>query len=227
MWVVARQSAPARPRRGPPPSWQDGGQAGHLRGRHHDREPPVRCSRRARASCRSSTSTPTRRPARSSSRRPTSSTSTTCGCSTRRRGKARQVTHLNPDMERYELGQARLIEWRSITGDPLKGALLLPPGYKAGTARAPRRLRLRRRLRLAVSQSLRLLEPRRRFNCHVLATRGYAVLAPDAPSATGCRWKTSWERSCPASTPRSTRATPTRTVSRSWDRATARTACSP
>ena len=27
-------------------------------------------------------------------------------------GKTRQITHLNPDMERYELGSARLIEWQ-------------------------------------------------------------------------------------------------------------------
>jgi dipeptidyl aminopeptidase/acylaminoacyl peptidase len=45
-------------------------------------------------------------------------------------GKTRQITHLNPEMERYELGQARLIEWRSMAGQPLKGALLLPPDYK-------------------------------------------------------------------------------------------------
>jgi dipeptidyl aminopeptidase/acylaminoacyl peptidase len=99
-------------------------------------------------------------------------------------GKARQVTHLNPDMEKYELGQARLIEWRSITGQPLKGALLLPPDYKPG-----------RRLPLVVfvyggDYGSRYLN---RFgfwslgalNCHVLATRGYAVLAPDVPIRDG------------------------------------------
>ena len=32
-------------------------------------------------------------------------------------GKARQVTRLNEQMERHELGQAKLIEWRSMTGE--------------------------------------------------------------------------------------------------------------
>lgn len=99
-------------------------------------------------------------------------------------GKARQVSHLNPDMEKYELGEARLIEWRSMTGQSLKGALLLPPDYKPG-----------RRLPLVVfvyggDYGSRYLN---RFgfwsiaalNCHVLATRGFAVLAPDAPIRDG------------------------------------------
>ena len=99
-------------------------------------------------------------------------------------GKAHQVTHLNPGMEKYELGESRLIEWRSVTGARLKGALLLPPGYKAG-----------RRLPLVVfvyggDYGSRFLNrfgfwSLATFNCHVLATRGYAVLAPDAPIRDG------------------------------------------
>ena len=101
-----------------------------------------------------------------------------------RTGKTRQVTHLNPQMERYELGEARLIDWRSMIGEKLRGALLLPPGYKPG-----------RRLPLVVfvyggDYGSRYLN---RFgfwslgalNCHVLATRGFAVLAPDAPIRDG------------------------------------------
>jgi dipeptidyl aminopeptidase/acylaminoacyl peptidase len=99
-------------------------------------------------------------------------------------GKARQITHLNPEMEKYQLGEARLIEWRSMTGQPLKGALLLPPGYKPGT-----------KLPLVVfvyggDYGSRYLN---RFgfwslanlNCHLLATRGFAVLAPDTPIRDG------------------------------------------
>ena len=99
-------------------------------------------------------------------------------------GKTRQVTHLNPDMERFELGQARLIEWRSITGDPLKGALLLPPGYRTGQ-RVPLIVFVyggdygSRYLNRFGFWSLAT------FNCHVFATRGYAVLAPDAPIRDG------------------------------------------
>lgn len=99
-------------------------------------------------------------------------------------GKARQITHLNPDMEKYELGEARLIEWRSMTGQLLKGALLLPPGYRPGT-----------KLPLVVfvyggDYGSRMLNrfgfwSLATFNCHVLATRGFAVLAPDAPIRDG------------------------------------------
>ena len=99
-------------------------------------------------------------------------------------GKTRQLTHLNPEMEKYELGEARLIEWRSMTGQSLKGALLLPPGYKPG-----------RRLPLVVfvyggDYGSRYLNRfgfwgLATFNCHVLATRGFAVLAPDAPIREG------------------------------------------
>jgi dipeptidyl aminopeptidase/acylaminoacyl peptidase len=99
-------------------------------------------------------------------------------------GKTRQVTHLNPEMEKYELGEARLLEWTSMTGQRLKGALLLPPGYKPG-----------RRLPLVVfvyggDYGSRFLNRfgfwnLATFNCHVLATRGFAVLAPDAPIREG------------------------------------------
>jgi dipeptidyl aminopeptidase/acylaminoacyl peptidase len=101
-----------------------------------------------------------------------------------RDGKTRQVTRLNPEMDRYELGQARLIEWRSMTGQKLRGALLLPPGYEPG-----------QRLPLVVfvyggDYGSRFLNrfgfwSLATFNCHVLATRGYAVLAPDAPIRDG------------------------------------------
>jgi dipeptidyl aminopeptidase/acylaminoacyl peptidase len=99
-------------------------------------------------------------------------------------GKTRQLSHLNPEMERYELGQAKLIEWRSMTGESLKGALLLPPAYKPGT-----------KLPLVVfvyggDYGSRMLNrfgfwSLATFNCHILATRGFAVLAPDAPLREG------------------------------------------
>ena len=101
-----------------------------------------------------------------------------------RSGKVRQVSRLNEPLDRYELGDSRLIEWRSMEGKPLKGALLLPPGYRAG-----------QRVPLVVfvyggDMGSRFVN---RFgfwdlpnlNCHILATRGYAVLAPDAPIRDG------------------------------------------
>ena len=99
--------------------------------------------------------------------------------------KTRQASHLNADLERFELGTARLIDWHSLDGEPLQGALLLPPGAEASKP-----------LPLVVwvyggsmgSRSINRFgfwggSPT--FNMHVLATRGYAVLFPDAPIRPG------------------------------------------
>lgn len=41
----------------------------------------------------------------------------------------KQITHINPDLERRTLGESRAIEWQSPGGDVLHGALLLPADY--------------------------------------------------------------------------------------------------
>ena len=102
-----------------------------------------------------------------------------------RSGKARQASTLNPGLDRYELGQARLIEWRGINGKPLSGTLLLPPGFKAG-----RRVPLVVWVYGGARGAAHLLRfgiwgDKPNFNMHVLATRGYAVLSPDAPVRPG------------------------------------------
>ncbi|MHC9083726.1 S9 family peptidase [Luteimonas sp. RIT-PG2_3] len=104
-------------------------------------------------------------------------------------GKTRQATHLNPGLERYHLGQARVIEWSGADGRRLRGALLLPPGYQQGD-----------RLPLVVwvyggangsesVDSFGLWGKMETFNMHVLATRGYAILYPDAPVDVGTPMK--------------------------------------
>src|SRR2546429_3086881 len=98
--------------------------------------------------------------------------------------ETQQVTHLNEGIEHYELGSARIIDWKGADGQRLRGALLLPPGYEKG-----------RRLPLAVwvyggangshyVNSFGLWSDST-WNFHILATRGYAVLYPDAPLRTG------------------------------------------
>jgi len=42
----------------------------------------------------------------------------------------RRLTHLNPQFNNYQMGAARLIEWRGVNGEKLQGALLLPAGYR-------------------------------------------------------------------------------------------------
>jgi dipeptidyl aminopeptidase/acylaminoacyl peptidase len=103
-----------------------------------------------------------------------------------RDSKVRRATRLNPELDRYALGQARVLHWRGIDGEPLAGTLLLPPGYRDG-----------QRLPLVVnvyggamgSQSINYFGGRGgstpMLNMHVLVTRGYAVLFPDAPLRQG------------------------------------------
>jgi dipeptidyl aminopeptidase/acylaminoacyl peptidase len=97
-----------------------------------------------------------------------------------------QLTRTNPELSRYQMGASRLIEWRSTNGERLRGALLLPPDYQVG-----------KRYPLIVNVyggNLRsnevnefglgtLCDPRQ--NMQLLATRGYAVLSPDAPLRVG------------------------------------------
>lgn len=100
--------------------------------------------------------------------------------------RVRRATNINTALDRYELGTARLIEWTTDDGQALRGALLVPPGYREGT-----------RLPLVVSVyggamgsgSVNSFAGRGgslpNFNMHVLTTRGYAVLFPDAPLRAG------------------------------------------
>ncbi len=100
-------------------------------------------------------------------------------------GKTRQASRLNTSLDRYELGHARVIEWKTAEGESLRGALLLPPGYEAG-----------KRLPFVVFvyggesgsrfvNRFGLWGSTPNFNMHLFATRGFAVLYPDAPVKTG------------------------------------------
>jgi dipeptidyl aminopeptidase/acylaminoacyl peptidase len=101
-------------------------------------------------------------------------------------GALRRATTLNEGFDGIELGSSRLIEWTGPEGQVLRGALLLPPGHVPGE-----------RLPMVVSVyggvlgsnslnqfGLRFGESPV-FNWHVLATRGFAVLVPDAPLREG------------------------------------------
>jgi dipeptidyl aminopeptidase/acylaminoacyl peptidase len=95
----------------------------------------------------------------------------------------RRLTRTNPDFDGYVMGRTRLVEWLSSDGVKCKGALLLPAGYAEGT-RYP--------LVVFVYNGSRLSNGIHSFgmragwgtddNFQLLATRGYAVLLPDAPS---------------------------------------------
>lgn len=106
-----------------------------------------------------------------------------------RNHRARQISHINPALEHYKFGGAQLIKYRGIDGRELRAALLLPPNYKKG-----------RRLPTVVwvyggsmgSRSINAFGfwgDTPGFNMHVLATRGYAILFPDAPLNQGSPMK--------------------------------------
>jgi dipeptidyl aminopeptidase/acylaminoacyl peptidase len=97
----------------------------------------------------------------------------------------RRLTHINPQLDGYVFGAARLVSWRSADGQPLQGALLLPAGYKNG-----QKCPVVVWVYPGVPQSNALYE----FGfldllglgtMQLLATRGYAVFFPDTPTRTG------------------------------------------
>jgi len=99
-------------------------------------------------------------------------------------GSPRRLTRLNPEFDKYQLGLARLIAWQSLDGEQLRAALLLPAGYTQG-----KRYPLIVCVYGGVSLSNNLvrfgLGPCGGLNMQLFATRGYAVLMPDAPQHMG------------------------------------------
>lgn len=98
-------------------------------------------------------------------------------------GRLRAVGASQDRFAKYGLGEARLISWQTADGQTLRGKLLLPPNYRPGT-RAPMVV-------WAYGGNMNSQEINESgldagaFNFHVLASRGYAVLSPDAPLRVG------------------------------------------
>jgi len=97
--------------------------------------------------------------------------------------RARRLTNSNLRVASHALGRSRLVSWRGPGGEQLRGALLLPSDYEQGK-RYP--------LIVSVYGGSYLSRTVNRFgleagidNLQLLATRGYAVLLPDAPLREG------------------------------------------
>lgn len=97
--------------------------------------------------------------------------------------QASRLTDLHPGVSRRALGSSRLIEWTDSAGRMLQGALLLPAAYEPGRLYP---------LVVKVYGGSLLSRLVNRFgldsgidNLQLLATRGYAVLVPDAPAHVG------------------------------------------
>lgn len=98
----------------------------------------------------------------------------------------RQLTHLNPQIERLRLGASRLIDYLGADGRKLSGALLLPSDYREGQ-RVPLVVR-------PYPGPFRHSNDLNRFglegasdvsNMQMFATRGYAVLSAEIPQRLG------------------------------------------
>jgi dipeptidyl aminopeptidase/acylaminoacyl peptidase len=98
---------------------------------------------------------------------------------------ARQATHVAPVFDRYDMGQARLVEWLGVGGQELRGTLLLPAGYKEGTRYPLVAFVYGGGYGSNDLDRFGLWGSSATFNMQVLATRGYAVFSPDAPLAVG------------------------------------------
>jgi dipeptidyl aminopeptidase/acylaminoacyl peptidase len=96
----------------------------------------------------------------------------------------RRLTDLNPRFDDYSMGAARLVSWLSDDGERLQGALLLPVGYQEGK-RYPLVVFVYGGVSLSNNFDHFGLMWIGTFNLQLLATRGYAVLLPDAPQHVG------------------------------------------
>lgn len=99
----------------------------------------------------------------------------------------RRLTVLNPGLEGREFGRARLVNWLGLHGDSLQGILILPAAYDT-TRRYPLIVSLyggTRPAALLNSFGLVGTSVAGPLNLQLFATRGYAVLVPDATFRSG------------------------------------------
>lgn len=95
-----------------------------------------------------------------------------------------RITNINPVFGQYSMGQSQLVEWTSADGTRLRGALLLPAGYRKGQ-RYPLIVNIYGGFSLSDRVNLFGLGPANITNQQFWATRGYAVLLPDSPLRVG------------------------------------------
>lgn len=80
-----------------------------------------------------------------------------------------------------EMGTSRVIEYRSLDGERVRAAVLLPAGYREGQ-RYPLIARVYSGIRMSNRVHQYGIEGEGVFDLQLFATRGYAVLVPDMPS---------------------------------------------
>lgn len=97
-----------------------------------------------------------------------------------------QVTRINPQLDKYMMGTSRVIEWRGLNDEIMRGALLLPPDYQEGK-RYPLIVRIYPGYNLSDNANSFGLVPHGAGvdNKQLFATRGYAVLLADSSRPKG------------------------------------------
>jgi dipeptidyl aminopeptidase/acylaminoacyl peptidase len=95
-----------------------------------------------------------------------------------------QVTNVNPQFGRYTMGRSLLIAWTGLDGQDLHGALLLPSGYEEGK-RYPLIVYTYPGQFKSVFLNVFGMVDMYTDNMQLFATRGVAVLYPDAPVKVG------------------------------------------
>jgi dipeptidyl aminopeptidase/acylaminoacyl peptidase len=95
-----------------------------------------------------------------------------------------RISKLHSGLDRFTLGESRLIEWASTKGVRLKGVLLLPAGYTPGKC-YPLIVHVYPDERPASIVYRFGLKEGNAYNQQLLATRGYAVLIPEIPLSKG------------------------------------------
>ena len=101
----------------------------------------------------------------------------------------RQISDINPQFNAYTMGKARIIEWRGLSGQKLRGVLVLPAGYVEGR-RYPLLVRVYGGwMQSDVLNSFGFTHASTFDNLQLFATRSYALLLPDAPLNPGTPMK--------------------------------------
>lgn len=95
-----------------------------------------------------------------------------------------QITNVNPQFDRYKMGQSVLIDWTSLDGEVLHGALLLPAGYHKGKI-YPLIVGVYPGLYRSRYLNVFGMADMYTDNMQIFATRGAAILYPDAPIKVG------------------------------------------
>jgi len=96
----------------------------------------------------------------------------------------RQLTHINPDLERYPAGDARLIDYSIADGKKLQATLLLPVNYQSNM-RYPLVVWVYGGSMLSANVNRYGGSGNEHYNLHLFSSRGYAVLLPDTPLTIG------------------------------------------